>query len=149
MWQKLTYSGTVCNNYLYFSFDADNFEIEKITTELNIEPTSVTIKKEPFPKSTTWNYRIEAGNDTNLESYLKKLIDIFEPKIEIINGLKNKYDLTTRIQFVIDIDINPESSTPYFGLNKRTIDFLYNTKTEVDFDLYKADTIGLLKKLDE
>jgi hypothetical protein len=50
---------------------------------------------------------------------------------------------------VIDIDINPDSSTPYFGLNKRTIDFLGRTKTEVDFDLYKADTIGLLNNLKE
>jgi len=82
-----------------------------------------------------------------LETYLEKLIDIIEPKIEIINGLKEKYDLTTRIQFVIDIDINPESSTPYFGLNKRTVEFLAKTGTEVDFDLYKTDIIGILNKM--
>jgi len=149
MYEKLTYSGNECNNYLYFSFDAEYFDIKKVTQELNIEPTSVMIKKEPVPKSTAWIYRIDAGNEVDLESYLKKLIDIFEPKAEIINGLKNKYDLTTRIQFVIDIDINPESSTPFFGLNKKAIDFLAKTGTEVDFDLYKADTIGLLEKINE
>jgi len=148
-YEKLTYSGTECNNYLYFSFDANDFDTEKITAELNIEPTSVMIKKEPVPKSTSWEYKIEAGNEIDLESYLQQLIDIFEPKAEIINGLKNKYDLTTRIQFVVDIDINPESSTPYFGLNKRTIDFLAKTGTDVDFDLYKTDTIGLLEKSNE
>ena len=148
-YEKLTYSGTECNNYLYFSFDAEYFDTEKITAELNIEPTSVMIKKEPVPKSTAWKYRIDAGNKIDLESYLQQLIDIFEPKVEIINGLKSKYDLTTRIQFVVDIDINPESSTPYFGLNKRAVDFLAKTGTEVDFDLYKADTIGLLQKSDE
>ena len=84
-----------------------------------------------------------------METYLENLIKIFEPKIEIINGLKEKYYLTTRIQFVIDININTESSTPYFGLNKKTIDFLSKTGTEVDFDLYKADTIGILEKLNE
>ena len=144
MYEKLTYSGNECNNYLYFSFDAEYFDTEKITEELNIEPTSVMIKKEPVPKSTAWKYQINAGNEIDLETYLGKLIDIFESKTEIINGLKEKYDLTTRIQFVIDIDINPESSTPFFGLNKRTIEFLAKTGTEVDFDLYKADTIGLL-----
>ena len=148
-YEKLTYSGTECNNYLYFSFDAEYFDTEKITAELNIEPTSVMIKKEPVPKSTTWEYRIDAGNKIDLESYLQQLIDIFEPKVEIINGLKSKYGLTTRIQFVVDIDINPESSTPYFGLNKRAVDFLAKTGTEVDFDLYKADTIGLLQKSNE
>ncbi len=149
MYKTLTYSGNECNNYLYFSFDAEYFDTEKITEELNIEPTSVMIKKEPVPKSTAWKHEIIAGNDTDMESYLKQLIDIFEPKAAIINGLKNKYNLTTRIQFVIDIDINPESSTPYFGLNKRTVNFLAKTGTEVDFDLYKTDTIGLLQNSDE
>ncbi|AUC75229.1 DUF4279 domain-containing protein [Olleya sp. Bg11-27] len=145
-YEKLTYSGTECNNYLYFSFDAEYFDTEKITEELNIKSTSVMIKKEPVPKSTAWKYQIDAGNEIDLESYLEKLIEILEPRIDIINKLKEKYILTTRIQFVIDIDINPESSTPYFGLNKRTIDFLAKTGTEVDFDLYKADTIGILQK---
>jgi|SRR5690554_2040623 len=144
MYEKLTYSGNECKNYLYFSFDAEYFDTEKITEELNIQPTSVMIKKEPVPKSTAWKYRIDAGNEIDLVTYLEKLIDTFEPKIEIINGLKEKYDLTTRIQFVIDIDINPEASTPYFGLNKRAIEFLAKTESEVDFDLYKADAIGLL-----
>ena len=62
MYEKLTYSGKECNNYLYFSFDAGYFETEKITEELNIEPTSVMIKKEPVPKSTAWKYQIDAGN---------------------------------------------------------------------------------------
>lgn len=146
-YEKLTYSGTECNNYLYFSFSAAYFDTKKVTEELHIKPTSVMLKKEPVPKSTAWKYQIDAGNDIDLKSHLEKLIDIFEPKTEKINELKSKYKLTTRIQLVIDIDINPESSTPYFGLNKRTIDFLARTGTEVDFDLYKADTIGLLRKL--
>jgi Domain of unknown function (DUF4279) len=142
--EKLTYSGTECNNYLYFSFDADLFDIEFITSELGVAPTSVMIKKDPIPKSTSWIFKIEVGNEINLETHIEKLIDIFEPKISIINQLKKELNLETRLQFVIDIDINPDASTPYFGLNKRTIDFLGKTETEVDFDLYKADTIGLL-----
>ena len=141
MYEKLTYSGTECNNYLYFSFDAEYFDTKEITEKLNIEPSSVMIKKEPVPKSTAWIYQIDAGNEIDLENFLEKLIDIFEPKAEIINDLKDKLNLTTRLQFVITIDINPDSSTPYFGLNKRTIGFLSKTETEVDFDLYKADTI--------
>lgn len=144
MMQKITYSGNECNNYLYFSFDAEYFDTEEITKELNIQPTSLMIKKEPVPKSTAWKYQINAGSEIDLEKYLEKLIDIFETKIDIIIQLKDKLNLTTRIQFVIDIDINPDASIPYFGLNKRAIDFLGKTETEVDFDLYKADTIGLL-----
>ena len=47
MYEKLTYRGNECNNYLYFSFDAEYFDTKKITEELNIEPTSFMIKKEP------------------------------------------------------------------------------------------------------
>ena len=141
----MTYSGTKCNNYLYFAFDAEIFNTERITAELNIKPTSVKIKKEPIPKSTSWKFQIDVGEEIDLETPLNKLIDIFEPKIKEIIALKEKYKLETRLQFVIDVDVNPESSTPFFGLNKRTINFLNQTETEVDFDLYKADTIGILK----
>ncbi|MDB4157887.1 DUF4279 domain-containing protein [bacterium] len=149
MYKKLTYSGTQCNNYLYFSFDAEFFNTENITDELNIQPTSVMIKKEPVPKSTAWKYQINAGNEIDLEKYLAQLIAVFDSKIETINRLKKNYNLKTRIQFVIDIDLNPESSTPYFGLNTKAIDFLEKTRTEIDFDLYKADTIGLLNNLNK
>ena len=141
--EKLTYNGTECNNYLYFSFDSDYFDTDVITAELEIEPTSIKIKKDTVRKSTSWSYRIDAGQEIDLETPLDKLVTLFESKIEEINRLKKELGLTTRLQFVIDIDINPEASTPYFGLNKRTINFLSKTETEVDFDVYKADTIGV------
>ena len=144
--EKLTYSGTECNNYLYFSFDSDYFDTDAVTSGLGIEPSSLMIKNDPVPKSTSWSYRIEVGYEIDLESPLEKLVTLFEDKVEQINRLKKELGLTTRLQFVIDIDINPESSTPYFGLNKRTIDFLCKTETEVDFDVYKADTIGVFNE---
>lgn len=143
MLEKLTYRGTECNNYLYFSFYSDYFDTAKITAELGIEPTSIMIKKDPVPKSTSWCYRIDVGQEIDLETPLEKLVTLFEDKTEEINRLKKELGLTTRLQFVIDIDINPEASTPYFGLNTRVINFLSKTETEVDFDVYKADTIGL------
>lgn len=145
--QILTYSGTHCNSYVYFCFTAQYFDTEKVTQELNIQPTKVMIKKEPVPKVTSWDYRITAGNNPDIKSHADKLLDIFVPKIEIINQLKQQLKLNTRLQFVIDIDIDPNTSTPYFPFDQRTIDFLYNTGTVVDFDMYKADTLGLLNKL--
>lgn len=144
MYEKLTYSGNECNNYLYFSFHAEYFDTKKVTDGLKIKPTSVIIKDNPVPKSTSWNYKIEVGNKIDLETPLEQLVKIFKPKIGVIKKLKQDLNLKTRIQFVIDIDINPEASTPYFGLNKRTVDFLFKTETEVDFDLYKTDSIGIL-----
>ena len=143
--QKLSYSNTKCNNYIYFALDADYFDVDEVTAELKIKPTSVMIKSNPVPKSTSWKYEIVAGTQIDLETFLHKLVDVFEPKIEEIRNIKTRLKLESRIQFVIDIDINPDSSTPYFGMNHRIISFLNLTDTEVDFDLYKSDTIGLLK----
>jgi hypothetical protein len=116
---------------------------------LNIQPTSINIKKDSSPKSTYWTYKISAGNDIDLETYLEKLLSIFEPKIGVIKKLKDELNLETNLQFVINIDINPKSSIPYFGLSKRTINFLGRTETQVDFDLYKADPFRLLDKTTE
>lgn len=146
MMQKLTYGGNDCKSYVYFSFNADFFDLEEVTKVLNISPTSVRIKKESTPKKTAWEYRIDAGYDIDLEQYSTQLLDVFESKIKVINQLKERFKLKTRLQFVIYIDINPQESTPYFKLNKRVINFLSQTETEVDYDLYKADTIGLLEK---
>ena len=143
--QKLTYSGNSCNNYVYFSFNGDYFDIEKITKELNIKPSSVRLKKNPVPKSTSWKLQINVGNEIDLETPTEDIIKLLEPKAEEIVKLKRELNLETRLQYVIEIDINPESSTPYFPLSKRIIKFLYQTETEVDFDIYKADTIGVFK----
>lgn len=116
------------------------FDTTELTNILNIQPTSVKIKKDPTPKSSSWDYCVEAGNDLDLEKHLDHLVKIFDSKIELINRVKKEQNLETVIQFVIDIDTHPESSTPYFSLNHEVIEFLYNTGTEMDYDLYKYDS---------
>lgn len=135
--QKYADGEISANNYVYFSFYAEEFDMNIITKIMGIEPTSVKSKEVPVPIQSSWNYRIDAGSDIDLASYIDGLIDIFESKVETINQLKSDFHLESIVFLVIDIDFNPESSTPYFGLNKRTIDFLYKTKTTIDFDLYK------------
>lgn len=144
--EKLTYSRDVCNNYLYYAFYGDFFDTNIITNELGITPTSFHSKKDPVPKFTSWKYTIAIGDNLDLETPLERLIDIFEPKVAPIILLKDKLKLSTRLQFVVYIDVDPNASTPYFGLSNRTIHFLSKTDTHVDFDLYKADTIGLLDR---
>ncbi len=145
-YKKLTYSGTKCNNYIYLSFDGDYFDTALITKKLEIEPTSVRLKTEPIPKSTSWKYEIDLGSKIVFETPLENLIELFESKIEKIVKLNEDLNLESRLQFVVDIDINPEASTPFFPLSKKTISFLNKTGTVVDFDLYKTDTIGILNR---
>lgn len=136
--EKLNHN-EVGHGYLYFAFKGDYFDANTITELLQIQPTSVKVKNNPIPKSTTWNYQIEIGSAIDFETYIHNLLNIFESRIERINQLKNELQLTTILQFVIEIDINPNISTPYFGLNQRAINFLCQTATEVDYDLYKVE----------
>lgn len=143
---KITYSGSSCNNYVYFALDGDFFDVKDISTSLAIVPTLTRIKKDPVPKKTSWQYKIEAGNDPDVLSALTKLIDLFEPKLNTIIELKKKFNLKSRLQFVLDIDIDPNATTPYFPFDARTIGFLYKTSSTVDFDIYKSDTLGLINE---
>lgn len=138
MLQKLTYGGTKCNNYLYLTLVGEYFDTNIITKKLNIKPTKTSIKKDPVPKKTSWQYKIHIGEDVDLKEPLEYLISIFAPLTKEINELKSELNLKSRLQFVIYIDINPDASTPFFGFNKKTIAFLHKTETEVDFDLYTA-----------
>ena len=145
--KKSTYSGTICNSYLYFAFDGNYFDLNSISKVLELKPTSIIQKKEQVPKNTCWKYEMQAGDDADLLSHLNSLINVFESKIELIVSLNKELKTKTRLQFVIDIDINPESSTPYFPFDERTVKFLAKTNSIVDFDIYKSDTIGLLNKI--
>lgn len=95
--QKLTYSGNNCNNYVYFSFDGDYFDVEIITKELKIEPTSVRLKKDPIPKSTSWILRIDVGSEIDLATPTDDIIKQLEPKIDEIVKLKKELNLETRL----------------------------------------------------
>ena len=142
--KKLTYSDSDYNNYIYISLKGDVFDTEAVTMALGIAPTSVVIKKNPVPSSTSWVYQINAGKAIDMETPLEKLVSLFEPKTDQINQLKAEPGLTTLLQLVIQIDISPDASTPYFGLHKKVINFLSKTQTEVDFDVYKVDSIGVI-----
>ena len=50
--------------------------------------------------------------------------------------LKDEYQLDSVLQIVLDIDINPNQSTPALGYDLKTIDFLHQTKTTIDVDIY-------------
>ena len=134
--EKLTYSGTECNNYVYFAFDADYFDVKQVTDRLKIEPTSVMLKKDPRPKKTSWSYKIVAGNKIDMRDEISELVELFYPLIPEIIELKHELILRTRLQFVLDIDIDPDASTPCFAFDEKTSIFIGQTKTMVDFDLY-------------
>ena len=142
--EKSTYSGRQVNNYVYFAFYGDAYNPEQITNTLGLNPTTVKHKKDPVPVRTSWKLQVTSGSSPNFKTSLEELIATLTPLIEEINTLKSELSLETKLMFVMDIDIDPDASMPYFALNHKSIQFLYQTGTSVDFDLYKADTKGLI-----
>lgn len=59
-------------------------------------------------------------------------------KIEIINSIKEKYNLDSILQIVLDVDINENISTPILHFENDVIEFSYRTRTEIDIDMYKT-----------
>jgi len=144
MLQKLTYTGSVTNSYVYFVLYGDSFDPQIVTDVLKTVPTSTKTKTGPIPKYSSWTFKFEAGTELDLAAHLDKIITLLKPRIALINKLKKEYCLESRITFKVDVEINPDESTPYFPLNHEAISFLYLTGTSVDFDLHKTDQTNLL-----
>ncbi len=122
---------------LYFAFDAEVFDLKHVSKTLDITPTHTRIKANPSPQYSSWQFEMEPSKHWNMKPTIAKMLDIFEPKVALIRLLKEKYSLQSRLQFVLHLDFNPEIPTPCFSFSNRLIQFLADTETEVDFDLYK------------
>ena len=68
------------------------------------------------------------------------IVEKLKGKEAIINKIKEEQGLSTRLQYVIYVDINKEKSTPYLGFDEKIIEFLYKTNSETDFDIYRVDS---------
>lgn len=86
----------------------------------------------------TYIYFALKGGD--IYDHVLNLTNTLFPKIDEINKLKEKYDLHSVLQFALEIDFNEEFNTPALGLDEKTIEFLYKTKTVVDVDIYRDDS---------
>lgn len=134
------------NTYVYFSLVGDNFSPDKVSSELAIEPTESwqSGDKGKYKKELTfscWKLSTEKGKEyLDIDKLVNEIINQLKDKIDIINGLKLKYQLDSVLQIVLDIDMNPEQSTPYLGHDLETIDFLFKTKTKTDVDIYRFDS---------
>ncbi|MCL3782132.1 DUF4279 domain-containing protein [Prolixibacteraceae bacterium JC049] len=134
------------NTHVYFSLVGDEFYPEELSKELGIEPTNSckTGDEGKYKKELTfssWQLSTEKGKEySDIEKLVSEIIDQLKDKVEIINNLKQKYELESVLQIVLDIDTNPEQSTPYLGHDLETIEFLFKTQTRTDVDIYTFDS---------
>ena len=134
------------NTYVYFSLFGANFAPDKITEEIAIEPTESwqAGDKGKYKKELTfscWKLSTEKGKEyLDIDKLVSEIIHKLKDKIDIINDLKHKYQLDSVLQIVLDINLNPDQSTPYLGHDLETIEFLFKTQTETDIDIYRFDS---------
>jgi len=64
------------------------------------------------------------------------LVKTLEPKIEVINEIRQKFNVTTRLEVVLSFSTNEEISTPTIGFDTTTINFLAKVGAFIDIDTY-------------
>ena len=132
----------------YFSLYGDEFPIDCISNELNLEPTFSHIKGEVIPKKTSiniknnspstrketiWELGTNYEESLDAEEELMKVISRLKGKENKIIELKKKYNLQCLFMIVI---IMNEGYTPAVVMNKEIIEFIHIIDAEVHFDLY-------------
>ena len=81
-----------------------------------------------------WDYGKCEEYDIETEKQMSKTISDLVPKIDILNQIKNKFNVEFYIQIVPVV--YSKNSAPCLGPNLDIIDFCYKTRTLIDIDLY-------------
>ena len=89
----------------------DDFSLDEVTKRLAIEPTDVWhVGDKVRPNSplerfyTCWKYKVGPVQSLDIDDVLNPLYDQFHSKVDIINALKEQYNLSVRIVVVIEIE---------------------------------------------
>jgi len=134
------------STYVYFALTGDDFDPQQLTHRIGIEPTESWIKGDkgkfkPKLNYSCWKLSTKEGNEYFvIYRLIEEIVAILYDKIDIINEVKTQYKLEPILEIVLDIDINPEISTPAMGHDLKTIEFLYKTNTRTDIDIYRFDS---------
>ena len=139
-------NNTLAKSYVYFALHGDDFDPNELTRELGIEPTDSWEKGDKGQyfanqEYACWKWSTGKGKEAIfIDKLVDEVVEKLKDKVGNINKLKEKYQLTSVLEIVMYIDVNPEESTPALGHDLKTIEFLYQTQTVTDVDIYKYDS---------
>ncbi|SHF95253.1 DUF4279 domain-containing protein [Ornithinibacillus halophilus] len=133
---------------IYLSIYGDEFPLDEITEKLEIQPSKTYKKGEeiipphgrpnPYYKryyqETCWEYDMDYVESIDLEEQMDLFVRRFYSKIYIINELREKYNLKSHIQVVLEVE---NGEMPVLTLNKKILSFAHLIKSEyIGFDTY-------------
>lgn len=122
-----------------FVISGDDFEIDEITKKLNIRPSKFWKLKEDVKgtfkreKCTMWLYSTGKNETLDIYTELKKIQDIFAPKVDVLCKIKEKYKLDYCLDIVIIIE---NGETPAIYLENSIINFISKIGGIIDMDTY-------------
>jgi hypothetical protein len=92
---------------VYFAFDGDDFNPNEITKLLKIQPTNIRLKNSlpsgKLPKFSSWIVSSDNIIDEIIDIYdmTAMLVKTLESKVDVINEIKQKFNVTTRLEIVL------------------------------------------------
>lgn len=118
----------------------DDFPLDEVTERLGIEPTTTwRVGEKVHPNKplerfyTCWKYKIGPFETLVVEDVLDPLLHLFSSKVEIINQLKLKYDLSVKIALVIEME---NGRTPGLVISPKFSRFAGSLDAMIDIDMY-------------
>lgn len=124
--------------YTYFKIVGD-FDPDEISMRLGLEP-SRSWKIGDSRKNGTkydfalWEYGRCSEYDVLVENQMRKTISGLLDKIDMLNQIRNDFDVSFCLEIVPEIYVN--NINPCFAPPLDVIDFCHATRTEIDIDLY-------------
>lgn len=129
---------------MYFAFDGEDFNPDDITDYLGIEPTDISRKGERIPdKVPRYNsWKLSTKNIVNeiidVDELASQVIDQLRDKVDLINEIRNKFTVSTRLEVVLTITTDDTQSTPAVGFEVDNICFLAKVSAYIDIDIYRS-----------
>jgi hypothetical protein len=134
------------NSYAYFTFcgAGSDFDPTIVTDEIGLQPTYSRRKgdqgRHQIVKHSRWEFHSSSKEYLDLNKLVEEAIRPFLSKVDKINSIKDKLHCDTILEIVMYIDTNDNLSTPFLGHDLQTIEFLHNTRTTTDIDIYRFDS---------
>lgn len=124
----------------------DDFDTHVVTKRIGIIPTETWNKGDkgkykPALDYSCWKLSTDKGREyLMVDNLINEIVEKLFDKIEIINELKNQYNLESVLEIVMYIDINEKQLTPSLGHDLKVIEFLYRTQTTTDVDIHRFNS---------
>ena len=127
--------------YTYFRITGD-FDPDVITEQLGLQPNKTWKIGDKRRNGTTydfssWVFGYCDKYDVLVENQMHTTIDPLLDKMDLLNEIKEKFDVTFTLEIVPTV--YAENRSPCLAPSMNVIDFCHSTKTQIDIDLYVMD----------